>query len=106
MSWALLDQLTPTGRLVVPLRLRGTSSRSIVFERGAGDWVSRKSRLAVFMPLRGIGDDARHVVTLTPEQDVTLQVNKDQPVDAPALAGILDAPRHEEWTDVLFPPNV
>jgi protein-L-isoaspartate(D-aspartate) O-methyltransferase len=104
---AWLDQLTPTGRLVVPLRLRGTSSRSIVFERGAdGGWVSRESRLAVFMPLRGIGDDARRVVALTPEQDVTLQVNKDQPVDAPALAGILDAPRHEEWTDVLFPPNV
>ena len=103
---AWLDQLTPTARLVVPLRLRGTSSRSIVFERGAGGWVSRESRLAVFMPLRGIGDDARRVVALTPEQDITLQVNKDQPVDASALSGILCTPSHKEWTDVLFPPNV
>jgi protein-L-isoaspartate(D-aspartate) O-methyltransferase len=103
---AWLEQLAPGGRLVVPLRLRGTNSRSIVFERDEDGWRSRGSRLAVFMPLRGVGDDARRIVELTPGQDVTLQVHKDQQVDAQALAGVLDSERHEDWTGVLFPPNV
>lgn len=103
---AWLDQLTPTGRLVVPLRLRGTNSRSIAFERAAHGWRSHDSQLAVFMPLRGIGDDARRTVPLTAEQDVTLQVHKDQTVDGAALTGVLDTGRHEQWTGVFFPPNV
>ncbi|WP_329423595.1 methyltransferase, FxLD system [Streptosporangium sp. NBC_01495] len=103
---AWLEQLAPSGRLVVPLRLRGTASRSIVFERGQGGWRSVHSTLAVFMPLRGIGDDARRIVVLTPEGDVTLQVHKDQAVDGHALAGALDTERHERWTGVIFPPEV
>ena len=103
---AWLDQLAPGGRLVVPLRLRGTNSRSIIFERGEDGWRSQGSQLAVFMPLRGIADDARRIVTLTPEKDVTLQVHKDQAVDDLALAGVLDTARCEDWTAVLFPPEV
>jgi protein-L-isoaspartate(D-aspartate) O-methyltransferase len=103
---AWLDQLNPTGRLVVPLRLRGTCSRSIIFERCPGGWRSRGSQLAVFMPLRGIADDARRTVTLTAGKDVTLQVHKDQEADSPALTGVLDTTRHETWTGVLFPPEV
>ncbi|SCF28898.1 protein-L-isoaspartate(D-aspartate) O-methyltransferase [Micromonospora purpureochromogenes] len=103
---AWLEQLAPDGRLVVPLRLRGAASRSIIFERHAGGWRDNGSELAVFMPLRGIGDDARRLVALSPEQDVTLQVHKDQEVDAAALAGVLDTERQEMWTDVLFPPMV
>ncbi|MFF3437608.1 methyltransferase, FxLD system [Streptosporangium sp. NPDC002721] len=103
---AWLEQLAPGGRLLVPLRLRGTNSRTIAFERGEDRWHSVSSKLAVFMPLRGIGDDARRIVTLTPEEDVTLQVHKDQAVDGHALAGVLDTERHERWTEVLFPPGV
>jgi protein-L-isoaspartate(D-aspartate) O-methyltransferase len=103
---AWLDQLAPAGRLVVPLRLRGTSSRSIIFERGEDGWRSQGSQLAVFMPLRGIADDARRIVTLTPQKDVTLQVHKDQAADDLALAGVLDTGRHEDWTGVIFPPDV
>ena len=103
---AWLEQLAPDGRLVVPLRLRGAASRSIIFQRHGGGWRDAGSELAVFMPLRGIGDDARRVVALTPEQDVTLQVHKDQDVDATALAGVLETERHETWTGVFFPPMV
>lgn len=103
---AWLEQLAPDGRLVVPLRLRGAASRSIIFERYDGGWRDVGSELAVFMPLRGIGDDARRLVTLTGEQDVTLQVHKDQSVDAAALAGVFKSERHEMWTGVLFPPMV
>ncbi|MGC4750549.1 methyltransferase, FxLD system [Micromonospora sp. DT201] len=101
---AWLEQLAPGGRLVVPLRLRGAASRSIIFERYDGGWRDQGSELAVFMPLRGIGDDARRLVPLAPEQDVILQVHKDQEVDAAALAGVLETERSKIWTDVFFPP--
>ena len=103
---AWLEQLAPDGRLVVPLRLRGAASRSIIFERYDGGWRDQGSELAVFMPLRGIGDDARRLVPITPEQDVILQVHKEQDVDAAALAGVLDTERRKIWTDVFFPPMV
>lgn len=103
---AWLEQLAPDGRLVVPLRLRGAASRSIIFERYDGGWRDQGSELAVFMPLRGIGDDARRQVPITPEQDVVLQVHKEQSVDAAALAGVLDTERRRIWTDVFFPPMV
>ncbi|GAA1414337.1 methyltransferase, FxLD system [Catellatospora coxensis] len=101
---AWLDQLAANGRMVVPLRLAGAASRSIAFERNADRWTSHGSELAVFMPLRGIGDDARRTVALA--EDVTLQVHKDQDVDASALAGVLSVPRREVWTGVTFPPMV
>ncbi|MEU5872565.1 methyltransferase, FxLD system [Glycomyces sp. NPDC047369] len=103
---AWLEQLAPDGRLVVPLRLRGAASRSIIFERSEGGWRDQGSELAMFMPLRGIGDDARRLVSLTPEQDVILQVHNDQDVDAAALAGVLETEGRKIWTDVFFPPMV
>ncbi|MEV4511766.1 hypothetical protein AB0K00_22680 [Dactylosporangium sp. NPDC049525] len=95
----------PVGRLVVPLRLRGAASRSIVFTRDdtSGTWRSIDSQLAVFMPLRGALDDARRTVELNPEDDVTLQVNKDQPVVGDLLSGVLSSAPHTVWTDAIFP---
>lgn len=103
---AWLRQLAPGGRLVVPLRIRGAYSRSIAFERQADRWTSRDSMLAVFMPLRGIGDDARRYLALTPGQEVTLQVHKDHDANEDALVGVLDTSRREAWTGVVFPPEV
>jgi protein-L-isoaspartate(D-aspartate) O-methyltransferase len=103
---AWLDQLAEGGRLVVPLRLRGTNSRSVVFERRDDRWVSIDSKLAVFMPLRGIGDDARRIVSLTDTNDITLQTHKDQNVDDRALTDVLATERTETWTGVTFPANV
>ncbi|TLP57849.1 methyltransferase, FxLD system [Microbispora triticiradicis] len=103
---AWLDQLTPEGRLVVPLRLRGVASRAIVFERDENGWHSVDHQLATFMPLRGIGDDARRTVAITAERDVTLQVHKDQAADPTELAGVLDTNRVETWTEVTIPATV
>jgi protein-L-isoaspartate(D-aspartate) O-methyltransferase len=97
-----LAQLSPGGRLVMPLRIRGASSRSIAFERDTDRWISRDSTPAFFMPLRGLGDDPRRRVTLTPGPDVTLQVHKDHHVDEHALSGVLDTPGKEARTGVLF----
>ncbi|MGC4851886.1 methyltransferase, FxLD system [Micromonospora sp. DT4] len=101
-----LDQLAPNGRIVVPLRLRGVTSRSIAFTRTPDGLVSVDSQLAVFMPLRGSLDDARRIVAINEQQDVTLAVNKDQNVDSDQLAGVLDTPAHTVWTGVIFPPMV
>jgi len=99
---AWLEQLAPSGRLVVPLRLRGSVSRSIVFERDGAHWRSRASSMCTFMPLRGIADDARRSVALTPDGSVTLKTHQEQAVDAAALAGALAHPPIEAWTGVLF----
>jgi protein-L-isoaspartate(D-aspartate) O-methyltransferase len=103
---AWLDQLAPGGRLLVPLRLRGTASRSIAFERDRYGWHAVASALAVFMPLRGIGDDSRRQLWLTDQRDVMIEAHKDQIVDPDRLAGVLDTPRREHWTGVMFPPEV
>src|SRR5690606_26842832 len=60
---AWLDQLAPGGRLLTPLRLRGSVSRSIAFENQDGAWRSVGSQMNTFMPRRGaIADDPRALV--------------------------------------------
>ncbi|MEV0734153.1 methyltransferase, FxLD system [Polymorphospora sp. NPDC050346] len=101
---AWLAQLAPGGRLVVPLRLRGSTARSIAFDiDGGGRLQSRTSELCSFMPLRGgIGDDPRRMVQLTADGAVRLQTHQDQTVDDEALAGVLESEGVEEWTGVRF----
>ncbi|MBW1602368.1 methyltransferase, FxLD system [Streptomyces sp. JJ66] len=101
-SW--LDQLAPGGRLLTPLRLRGSVARSIAFEQANdGTWQSIGSEMNTFMPLRqGIADDPRRFVKLTDDGSVTLVTNRDQSVNAEALAGVLTQPRTEVWSGVLF----
>ncbi len=103
---AWLDQLAPDGRLVAPVRLRGCASRSIVFERDQDGWRSLGSEMAIFMPLRGLGDDARRVLDLTGTGEVTLQTHKDNShaTDPDTLAGVFDTPSLELWTGVHFRP--
>ncbi|MEU8310528.1 methyltransferase, FxLD system [Actinomadura sp. NPDC048955] len=70
---AWLDQLAPGGRLLTPLRLRGTVARSIAFEQQDGAWRSLSSEMNTFMPLRqGIADDPRRMVPVTSDGTVTL----------------------------------
>ncbi|WP_436776764.1 methyltransferase, FxLD system [Yinghuangia sp. YIM S09857] len=104
MQDAWLSGLKPGGRFVAPIRLRGTASRSIAFERDTdrGDrWVSVDSQLAVFMPLRGVGDDARTYVPIAP--GIVLQVHGDQ--DVQVTEGVLDKERHQVWTEVRYAGN-
>jgi protein-L-isoaspartate(D-aspartate) O-methyltransferase len=100
---AWLDQLAPTGRLLTPLRLRGTVARSIAFEHHDGTWRSVSSEMNTFMPLRqGIADDPRRLVPVTPDGTVTLVTSGDQEVDAEALSNVLHQPASQAWTGVTF----
>lgn len=96
---AWLEQLAPGGRLVTPQRLKGSVSRSIVYEERNGRWVSSGSQMNTFMPLRrGIADDDRRLVPLTADGTVRLQAPAGHQIDADALTGVLNQPRIEEWT--------
>jgi protein-L-isoaspartate(D-aspartate) O-methyltransferase len=104
LAW--LDQLAPAGRLVVPLRIRGSVTRSIAFERdgartGFRRWHAVSSEMCSFMPLRGgVADDPARVVPLTRDETVAMAAHLDQDVDDLALRGVLGRPRAEEWTGV------
>lgn len=103
MPKAWLDQLAPGGRLLTPVRLRGSVSRSIAFEQHDGRWLSVGSEMNTFMPLRrGIADDPRGFVPVAKAGAVTLVTNGDQDVDAEALTHVLHQPGTEIWTGVLF----
>jgi protein-L-isoaspartate(D-aspartate) O-methyltransferase len=73
---AWLEQLAPGGRLVTPQRLKGSVSRSVIYEKRDGRWVSCGSEMNTFMPLRrGIADDDRRVVPITADGTVRLQAS-------------------------------
>ncbi|MGW2590327.1 methyltransferase, FxLD system [Streptomyces sp. NPDC001515] len=96
---AWLEQLAPGGRLVTPQRLKGSVSRSIVYQGRDGRWLSSGSQMNTFMPLRrGIADDDRRVIPLSTLSTVRLQAPAGQQIDADALAGVLEQPRTEQWT--------
>ena len=98
---AWLDQLASGGSLLVPQRLKGSVSRSIVYENHDGVWLSCGSEMNTFMPLRrGVADDGRQVVPLSADGTVRLQAPASQAIDVEALAGVLELPRVEEWTEV------
>jgi protein-L-isoaspartate(D-aspartate) O-methyltransferase len=100
---AWLDQLAPGGRLLTPLRLRGTVARSVTFEHHEGAWRSVNSAMNTFMPLRqGIADDPRRLIPVTSDGAVTLVTNSDQRVDTDALADVLHQPSTQVWTGVTF----
>jgi protein-L-isoaspartate(D-aspartate) O-methyltransferase len=101
---AWLEQIVEGGRLVVPMRLRGSVSRSMVFEAVGGRWRSVESRMCSFTPLRkaGIADDPRRIVDLTGEGTARLELWQEQTPDVPALTGVLNGPRTQRWTGVGF----
>jgi protein-L-isoaspartate(D-aspartate) O-methyltransferase len=101
-----LAQLAQGGRLVVPLRIMGSVSRSIAFERDdAGGWRSVDDQMCGFVPLRnGIADDPRGTSALAPDGSVIVHVNQELCIDPATLVGVLDQPRTEAWTSVTFGP--
>jgi protein-L-isoaspartate(D-aspartate) O-methyltransferase len=102
---AVLDQVAPSGRLVIPLRIRGSISRSVAFERdGDGPaWTAVSHEMATFVPLRkSTADDARARIPVAGDGTVTVEAWDEQDTDRDALATVLDAPGTTQWTEVKF----
>jgi protein-L-isoaspartate(D-aspartate) O-methyltransferase len=99
----ILEQLAPAGRLVIPMRIRGSISRSFAFERADDTWRTVSCEMATFVPLRkGACDDIRTIVPIAGEGNVRLETFKDQDIDPDAMRTILDQPSRTAYTGVKF----
>ncbi|MEV0577202.1 methyltransferase, FxLD system [Streptomyces sp. NPDC050392] len=99
----ILAQLAPGGRLVLPMRIRGSISRSFAFERDGDTWKTVSCEMATFVPLRkGVCDDVYTLVPMAGEGNVRLETFSEQDIDRDALRSVLDEPQTKLYTGVKF----
>ncbi|MFJ4973023.1 methyltransferase, FxLD system [Streptomyces sp. NPDC088755] len=99
----ILDQLAPGGRLVLPMRIRGSISRSFAFERDGDTWKTVSCEMATFVPLRkGVCDDVYTLVPMAGDGNVRLETFSEQDVDRDALRSVLDEQQTKLYTGVKF----
>ncbi|GIH73493.1 methyltransferase, FxLD system [Sphaerimonospora thailandensis] len=103
-SWdippAWIDQLADDGRIVVPLRLKGTT-RWIAFDRDSSGLVSRGYGLCFFVPFQGAGSHTERTVKIV--DGVVLRLDdEDLEVEVDALRRALHLPRIERWSGAVF----
>ncbi|CAL9360274.1 Protein-L-isoaspartate O-methyltransferase [Streptomyces sp. enrichment culture] len=99
----ILDQLAPSGRLILPMRIRGSISRSFAFERDGDTWKTVSCEMATFVPLRkGVCDDIYTLVHMAGEGNVRLETFSEQDVDRSAIRTVLDEKQATVYTDVKF----
>ncbi|MCM2392033.1 methyltransferase, FxLD system [Streptomyces albipurpureus] len=97
----LLDQLAPGGRLILPMRIRGSISRSFAFERDGDTWKTVSCEMATFIPLRkGVCDDIYTRVRMEGEGNVHLETFSEQEVDRDAIRTVLDQKQSKVYTGV------
>ncbi|MFE4665428.1 methyltransferase, FxLD system [Streptomyces sp. NPDC056716] len=98
-SW--IGGLTESGRLVVPLTVRGTT-RSIAFDREGEGLRSSSYRLARFVPMQGEGA-AKEERKVLLREGVAVQTDDDQVhLVAEALDRALDSPRLLRWSGAAY----
>ncbi|MCG3755842.1 methyltransferase, FxLD system [Amycolatopsis sp. Poz14] len=93
-------QLSPGGRLVLPLRWRG-QSRSVAFTYRDGRLVADSIELCGFVYLVG-DDEGEKSAPITDDETIQLHWDRDQPFDIDALQGVLDQPRSTAWSEVTI----
>ncbi|MBG0830779.1 methyltransferase, FxLD system [Planomonospora sp. ID67723] len=86
---AWLEQLGPSGRLVVPLDLRGVQ-RSVAMERADGHWASRSVVPCGFMRLRGPSAGPETTRILDRDSDLTISLPEAREVGD--VLAVLDGP--------------
>lgn len=96
------EQLAPGGRLVLPLRLNGLT-RVVAFEHSDHGLRSVSAHEDGFIPMKGIGAVPEQEVPVGPDRELTLSIDDERPVDADALADVLDGDPHLAWTGVIKP---
>ncbi|MQA93141.1 MAG: methyltransferase, FxLD system [Streptosporangiales bacterium] len=91
------QQLTPGGRMVVPLRWRG-QARAVAFIHHEDRLESATEELCGFVPMLGDGQDGERSSTIDPGGMVTMTWDIDQDIDPVALGDILNQPQHTAWS--------
>jgi protein-L-isoaspartate(D-aspartate) O-methyltransferase len=94
---AWLEQLTPGGRIVVPLRIRGLT-RSVALERDGACWRSRSTEYCGFVPLRGAGHQPERNIRLDSGGKLILRIDEGRSADCDALRRSLGEAPAELWT--------
>jgi protein-L-isoaspartate(D-aspartate) O-methyltransferase len=105
---AWVDQLAPTGRLVLPLSLRGFVQRSIAFERANGHLSAASIRACGFMRMRGAFAGPETVLALGPEPGVFVEfgeLGEQGSVDPDALPALLAQPGTDVRSGVEVGPS-
>ncbi|MEZ0109844.1 protein-L-isoaspartate(D-aspartate) O-methyltransferase [Catenulispora sp. EB89] len=96
---AWIRQLTPRGRVVVPLLLHGMT-RSVAFDREDDRLVSRSTRLCGFVKMQGAGSHPEDGLLLN-DGDLTVAADDlDAIPDAARVEAHLRGPRAERWSGV------
>ncbi|MEU6720722.1 hypothetical protein ABZ897_55500 [Nonomuraea sp. NPDC046802] len=97
-----LQQITREGRLVVPLRLRGSLYRIISFARINDHWTAAHHETSAYIPppSGGVTSDPLRLAALDEASAVTLHLHPDQNVNGSSLFRVLNQKRHEVWTQV------
>jgi protein-L-isoaspartate(D-aspartate) O-methyltransferase len=89
------DQLVPGGRLVLPLRWRGTT-RAVAFVKGDDHWESDWVFLCGFVPM--LGQPGELCAPVDPDGLVTVHYDAGQAVDPGALHGVLSREKSVIWS--------
>ncbi|WP_351230063.1 methyltransferase, FxLD system [Streptomyces sp. NPDC002133] len=100
-SPAMQEQLTPEGRLVIPLRWRGLT-RSVAFARQPDRLLSDSVKMCGFLPM--IGQDGEHSGYVNDDHLIRLFWDDDQPIDPSALRTAVSQPGTVAWTDTTVGP--
>ncbi len=91
------QQLADEGRLVVPLRWRGTT-RSVAFTLHGDQLHSVDMQLCGFVPM--LGQDGERDGSIDADGTVNLYWDIDQNIAPAALTGVLDQPKAQSWSGV------
>ena len=96
---AWIGQLTPRGRVVVPLLLHGMT-RSIAFDREDDHLVSRSTQLCGFVKMQGTGSHAEEGLALN-DGDLVVDADDLRAIpDAARIEAHLRTPRAERWSGI------
>ncbi|WP_460773064.1 methyltransferase, FxLD system [Nocardiopsis nanhaiensis] len=95
-SW--IEQLSPTGRMVVPLRTRALM-RSWALDRDGDRLVSRSHLMCGFVPIQGVGHHQRNRIDLQ-DGAVTLWTDEGPHIETLAIEAAISSPRAQAWTGV------
>jgi len=100
---AWLDQLTPDGRIVVPLRFAAIT-RLIAFDQAADrpTLTASNYRLGSFVPMQGDGAATEKLIAVTPDIGLRVDQNSTLAFDVPALRKALNTKPVESWSGTPF----